>query len=51
MDANDDQIIYPIPLRPGVAATVKVPKDLTRDEAEKIARVLVALAFAVPTGE
>jgi len=39
----------PIPLRPGVVAQIKIPHDLTKAEAEKIARVVVALA--VPVGD
>lgn len=35
---------FPIPLRPGVIAQVKIPHDLTKDEAERISRVVLALA-------
>jgi hypothetical protein len=39
--------LIPIPIRPGLDAVVQVPFDLTVQEAEKIARVVVAIA----TGE
>ncbi len=39
-----DLIIYPIPIRPDMDAQVQVPTDLTKAEAEKISRVILALA-------
>ena len=37
--------IFPVPLRDDVTVRIQgLPHDLTRQEAEKIARVLVALA-------
>ena len=39
----DDPYIVPIPIRPDVVARVQIPRDLTADEAEKIARVVIAL--------
>lgn len=38
-----DWIIYPIEVRPGVFARVQAPRDLTKYEAEKIGRVVLAL--------
>lgn len=38
-----DAIIYPIELRPGVYAKVQAPTDMTKSEAEKISRVVLAL--------
>lgn len=35
---------FPVPLRRDVTAQVRVPTDLTKEEAEKIARVVMALA-------
>ncbi len=40
---TEDPIIYPIALRPGVAAKLQLPRDLTKEEAEKICRVVMAL--------
>lgn len=36
--------VIPIPLRPNVTAFVHIPLDLTKREAEKIARVVLAYA-------
>lgn len=41
---TEDPIIYPVPLREGVVAKLQLPRDLTEEEAEKIARVVMALA-------
>lgn len=43
-----DMMIYPIEIRPGVVAQVRVPVDLTKPEAEKIARVVLALGGTPP---
>jgi hypothetical protein len=40
-----DPIIYPIPLREGVIAKLQIPRDLTKEDADKIARVVMALAI------
>lgn len=45
----NDLVVFPIPIRPDVVAQVKIPHDLTKEEAEKIARVVMALA--VTNGE
>lgn len=39
-------VVFPVPIRDDVIAQVKVPHDLTKEEAEKIARVV--MAFAIP---
>ena len=36
--------LVPIPIRPGLVVKVQLPYDLTAEEAEKIARVVVAHA-------
>lgn len=36
--------VYPVPLRPGFSAQVQLPDDMTTAEAEKICRVIMALA-------
>jgi len=41
---TDDPVIYPIPLSETRAAKLQLPRDLTKDEAEKIARIVRALA-------
>lgn len=43
---NDDPVIYPVELREGVVAKLHLPRDMTKAEAEKIARVVMALAPA-----
>ena len=42
--ADDAPQIIRIPIRPGVEVAVQYPLDLTRPEAEKVARVIVAFA-------
>lgn len=42
-------IVFPVPIRQDTVAQVKVPYDLTQEEAEKICRVVMALA--VPNGD
>lgn len=37
-------VIYPVPLLGGMVATLKLPRLLIKDDAEKIARVVTALA-------
>jgi len=37
---------FPIPIREDLTAQVKVPHDLTKEEAEKICRVVMALAVS-----
>lgn len=41
-------VTVPIEIRPGVVAQVKIPWDLSKDEAEKIARVVIAYAVPAP---
>lgn len=38
-----DPIIYPIPLGPDRFAKLQLPRNLTLEEAEKIARIIIAL--------
>jgi len=35
--------VYPIEIRPGVVVRVHAPRDLTKAEAEKVGRVMLAL--------
>lgn len=42
-------IVLPIPLRPDVIVQIHIPHDLTKAEAEKISRIV--LAMAVPAKE
>jgi len=44
MTAAPTIIYVPIPLEGNRVAQVQMPDDLTKDEAEKIARVVVAMA-------
>jgi len=46
--ADDNHIIYPVNFPNGRFAKLHLPRDLTKEEAEKIARIVMALA--VPTG-
>lgn len=46
---TDGLTVVPIEIRPGVVAQVRIPWDLSRDEAEKIARVVIAYAVPAPT--
>jgi len=41
-----DWIIVPIDIRPGVVARLQLPRQMTKAEAEKIARVVLAYADA-----
>lgn len=38
-------VTYPLPIRPGVKGTLILPEDLSRKEAERVARFVAALAF------
>lgn len=38
-----DCIVYPIEIRSGVTVRLQLPRDLTKAEAEKIGRVVLAL--------
>lgn len=38
-----DPYIVPIPIRPDMIARLQIPRDLSAEEAEKIARVVIAL--------
>ena len=42
--SEHELVVFPIAIREDVVAQVKVPRDLTKAEAEKIARVVMALA-------
>ncbi len=44
MDRRDYYTIYPVPLLGGVVARLELPTLLLMDDAEKIARVVLALA-------
>jgi len=46
---TDDPIIYPVLLSESRVAKLQLPRDLTKEEAEKIARVVMALA--IPNGD
>lgn len=39
-----EPVVIPIPLRPDLTVRVQIPRDLKRTEAEKVARVVAALA-------
>ncbi len=41
---TEDPVIYPIPLSDGKVARLQLPRDLRKEDAEKIARIVVALA-------
>lgn len=41
---TEDPIIYPIPLKNGRYAKLQLPREFSKDEAEKIARIVMALA-------
>lgn len=41
---NCEPVVIPIPLRPDLTVCVHIPRDLTRSEAEKVARVVAALS-------
>ena len=38
------EVNFPVPLRDDFVAKVSIPSDLTKEEAEKICRVVMALA-------
>lgn len=40
---TEDPIIYPIPLKGGRFAKLQLPRDMQKDEAEKIARIILAI--------
>lgn len=44
MDRRDYYTIYPVPLLGGVVARLELPTLLLMDDAEKIARAVLALA-------
>jgi hypothetical protein len=46
-----DLLIVPIPIRPGLVVQVQYPTDITADEAEKVARVVIALGNIRSGGE
>jgi hypothetical protein len=48
MMAEDDPLIYPIALKDGRVAKLQLPRNISKDEAEKIARVVIALATDQP---
>lgn len=48
--ATDTSLALPFPLRPTFLAQVVVPRDLTKDEAKRLAAFLDALAQDVPGG-
>ena len=37
------ELIYPVPLPDGCVATLRLPINLRKDDAEKIARVVISL--------
>lgn len=39
-----DPIVVPIPIRPDLVVQVQMPIDISRQEAERVARVVAALA-------
>ncbi|WP_287941403.1 hypothetical protein [Aquamicrobium sp.] len=39
-----DPIVVPIPIRPDLVVKVQMPIDISRQEAERVARVVAALA-------
>ncbi len=41
---TEDPVIYPIQLKDGRVAKLQLPRNLSKEEAEKIARVVIALA-------
>jgi len=46
----EENLAFPIPLRPNLfIKVVGIPHDLTKDEAERIARVIEATAQTAPT--
>lgn len=45
-----DPILVPIPIRPDLVVQVQMPVDISRKEAERVARVVAALAV-VKIGE
>jgi hypothetical protein len=44
-------VVYPFPVRPDVFAELKLPADLTLDEATRLSAFLKALALAEPSGD
>ena len=50
MTQQDYPLVIPVPIRPDVIVRlVDIPHDLTKAEAERIARIVIAMA--VPDGE
>lgn len=41
---TENGTVYPVPIRSGMEAMLHLPNDLTKAEAEKICRVVMALA-------
>ena len=52
MTACDESnlVSIPVPIRPGLCAQIRIPHDLTKEEAEKIARMAMALAVVETDG-
>lgn len=42
------ELTYPIPLACGFIATVRLPVDLTAEDAKKVSETVLALATTVP---
>lgn len=42
-------ISYPVPLRPNFIATLDLPRDLTKQEADRLAAFIATLAQPEPT--
>jgi hypothetical protein len=45
---SDDYILVPVAIREGETAQLRFPRDITRAEAEKVARVILAYAVDDP---
>ena len=43
-ELQDDIVIVPIEIRPGLAVKVALPANITQAEAEKVAAVIIAYA-------
>ena len=46
---QSSMVTYPLPLRPGVKATLILPEDLTESEAARVSQFVKALVFEHPT--
>ncbi len=49
--AHTGMVTYPLPLRPGVKATLVLPENLATAEAHRIAAFVAAIAFDAPGGD